>query len=271
MDSHQRALLAVGAAVLTVVAFAGVPMVGTVGAQAGNDSTPTDTPADTPTEPPAEPAAESTRITVSATGQASADPDVVVVRVESAATADSPADATDRLAANASRLRSALTEAGVASDAVRTTDYSIEEGRPGFETPVQGPPGQAGNVSYRAVQGFEIEVSNTSRAGDLVDVAVANGATSVRGVAFTLTTENRSELRQTALERASESARRQAETLAGAESLTITGVDSITASEPFFGPAATFESADAAAGTTIDGGPVSVEVSVTITYEARPG
>jgi uncharacterized protein YggE len=95
MDSHQRARLAVDAAVLTVVAFAGVPMVGTVGAQAGNDSTPTDTPTptDEPTEPPAEPAAESTTITVSATGQASADPDVVVVRVESAATTDSPADA----------------------------------------------------------------------------------------------------------------------------------------------------------------------------------
>lgn len=287
MYSQHRALLAVCLAALTIVAFTGALPVGTVGAQAGNDATETatetpsqtetdtpnqtatetDTPTETETDTPA--ATESTTITVSATGQASAEPDVAVLRVESVARADSPADATAQLAANASNLTSALSEAGLADEAVRTTDYSIEEVRPGFEGPGQGPPnGQADTVSYRATQGFEIEVSNTSRAGEIVDVAVASSASSVRGVEFRLTSENRSDLRQTALERAAGSARTQAETLAGAESLTITGVDSISTGEPFFGPDAAFESADAG-GTTIDGGPVSVEVSVTITYEAE--
>jgi len=45
-------------------------------------------------------------------------------------------------------------------------------------------------------------VTNTSRVGELVDVAVANGATGVRNVEFTLSEESQSELRNQALEEA---------------------------------------------------------------------
>jgi len=49
-----------------------------------------------------------TTISVSASGDVQAEPDVAVLHLESAATAEEPQTATDRLAANTSRLRSAL-------------------------------------------------------------------------------------------------------------------------------------------------------------------
>jgi len=248
---HQIQRLSVLAlAGLTVFALLAVPTA-PVAAQAGNDT-----------------AANETTITVSASGQASEEPNTAVLRLESAATADSPGQATERLANNTSRLRSALTEAGLAADDVRTIYYSVDEVRPTVELPRPGPSAD-GPVTYRARQGFEITVNNTSRVGELVDIAVENGTTSVLGVEFQLSDENRGQVRQAALEAAMDHARAQAETLAGSESLDIVGVQSISAGEPFFGPVRAFETADGGAGTTIESGPVSVDVTVTVTYEAE--
>lgn len=260
MLQRERALFAIAVALVTVVAVVAGGTVLPASAQTGNESTTAEEPA------------ESTTITVSASGQASGQPSEAVIRIESAATADSPADAAERLAENTSQLRDALAEAGIDSENLQTIYYSIDGIRDDSDLP--GPrPEQATseNTTYRARQGFEIEVDNTSRLGELIDVAVANGATAVRGVEFQLSEENRSELRQQALEQAMGDARVQAETLAGTESLSITGVESISSGQPFFGAARALETSDAAGGgaTMVESGPVTVEVTVTVIYEAE--
>lgn len=247
MQPQTQRLCSLVLAVLTAAALLAVP-VAPAGAQVANEST-------------------NTTITVSASGQASDEPNTAVLRLESAATAESPGQATERLANNTSQLRSALTAAGLTADEIRTIYYSVDEVRPPVEIPRPGP-STDGPTTYRAQQGFEITVANTSRVGELVDLAVENGTTSVLGVEFRLSAENRSQARQAALEAAMADARAQAEILAGSESLEIVGVQSISAGEPFFGPVRAFETAGGGAGTTIDSGPVSVEVTVTVTYTA---
>jgi len=251
MQTQTRRLLTIATVALTVGAVFLAGSIGPVSAQAGNDST-------------------AATVTVSANGDASGEPNTAVVRIESAATGDSPSEASDRLANNTTRLREALTEAGVSSEQLRTISYSLDEVRSDAEIP-RSPRGEddARPVIYRARQGFEITLDDTSRAGELVDRAVANGATSVLGVEFRLSDDSRSQLRQQALEDAMGNARSQAETLAATESLEITGVRSISTDEPFFGPVRAFDSVDGGAGTTIDGGPITVGVTVRVTYEAE--
>lgn len=248
MESEHRSAISVVfvllvAGTMTIVAVAPAPQA--QAAQAGNASGPT-------------------TISVSATGDAQAEPDVAVLNLESRATAEDPRAATEKLAANVSQLRSALLEAGVSEDQIRTTDYNL------YEEPDRGEPRQAANETrYVAQQGIAVDVENTSRVGSLLDVAVANGATGVRNVEFTLSEETQSDLRNQALEEAMGSARTQAETLAATEDVQITGVESISAGDD--GPRP-FVSQDVAAleesGTQIDSGPVTVRATVKVTYNA---
>lgn len=208
-------------------------------------------------------------VTVDATGEATAEPDLAVVSLESAATATEPGTAADRLARNVSTLRAALVEANVSEDAIRTTDYNLfEASEP--ETPrPRGGANRSDATRYRAQQGIAVELSNVSRAGEVVDVAVANGATGVRGVEFTLSSEAESTLRERALENAMADARSQAETLAATEDVRITGLRAVSTTGDDVRPFVARETAVAGdAGTRIDGGPVSVSATVRVTYNA---
>jgi uncharacterized protein YggE len=99
-------------------------------------------------------------------------------------------------------------------------------------------------------------------------VAVGAGATSVDDVHFTLSDDRRAELRATALDRATTTARTDADDLAAAADLSVTGVERVTTGADFApGPIARFE--DAADGTVLRPAPVSVTVTVDVTYSAR--
>lgn len=204
-------------------------------------------------------------ITVTATGEAQARPDAAVLFLAVVATADSPENATRQVAENASRLRSALADANVSGDRIRTTDYSVyQEGR--FD-----PRNESGD--YVAEHGFAVEIDNVSRAGELIDVATSNGTTTVRGVQLTLSEETRSELRDEALSNAVDDARAQADAIAASADLAVTGVHSVSTVEPQFGPfeAATRDVAAQETGTQIDPGPLTVSATVQVTYRTTNG
>ncbi|WP_226012496.1 SIMPL domain-containing protein [Halomicrobium salinisoli] len=261
MDVHRQRLLSVAVTAAVVAALAVVPAAPAAAQDAGNDAS-TDVNASV------------TTVSVSASDEAAGEPMTAVVYVESAATGDTPAEATTALARNVTQLRAALTDATVSEDQFRTTGYDLQQVRPDEpDGPVVQRPANGTNqsaVTYRASQSFELVVDNRSRVGELVDVAVANGATAIGGVQFRLADEDREALRQEALQQAMERARTEAETLAGTEGLTITGVESISTSQQFYqsgGGAVALEQADA--GTTIDSGPITVRADVQVTYEAE--
>lgn len=200
----------------------------------------------------AQAAANQTTISVSATGSVSAQPDSAALFVASTASAENATQATQQLAANVSTLRDALEAAGIPSDAIRTTDFQVFQQR------------DDGNATYVARQSFEVTVSNTSNVGPIIDVAVANGATDVFGVEFQLSPERQQELRSEAIDLALEDARDQATAVASSTNLTLGEPRAISVGSGGFTPI--IEHADA--GTEIDASPVTVTVSVQVTYNA---
>lgn len=193
-------------------------------------------------------------VSVSGTGEAAAEPDRALVSVSVTATASSSDVAAERLTENASQVRTALAESN-RTDGVRTTDYRIFTRQ------------ENGTQTYVASQSFEVEVPDIGAVGEVIDAAVAAGATEVNGVTFTLSEERRRELRATAIDRAVGDARNRAEAVAASTGLTLGDVRSVSTDDGGF---VSVREATAAAGggTEIDPGPVTVSSTVRITYNA---
>lgn len=122
--------------------------------------------------------------------------------------------------------------------------------------------------SYVARQSFRIAVNDTDAAGRVIDLAVGNGATEVDGVEFTLSDERRREVRGTAIDRAVSDARSQAEAVASSTGLSVGDVRSVSVGGGGF---VGVRGDAAGGGTVIEPGPVTVSVSVGITYNATGG
>jgi hypothetical protein len=203
-------------------------------------------------------------VSVSANGDVSAEPNLAVIRVSVDARADSADAARGQVADGVSRMRNALRGAGVPDDAVTTTAFHVS---PEYDYAKD----RRELLGYRAVHAFAIEVS-PDRAGEVIDVAVGNGATAVEGVRFTLTDERRAELRQQALTEAMNAARTDADTIASAADMEVTGVKTASTSAQFVPYADAREVAAGGSGaggrTVVEPGPVTVSASVSVTYTA---
>lgn len=200
-------------------------------------------------------------IRVATSGQVEAQPDQAILRISVVATGDSANAVREAVAANASAMRQALREAGVSDDQIRTAYYDISRAHRERKT---------GAGQYRAIHAFRITVSDTSRVGELIDVAVTNGADRVDGVQFTLSEEKRRELRKDALREAMTNARSQADVLASAANLTITEATRVQTGHVQVRPyRVQYESARAvSASTSVESGPVTVTAQVVVTYNA---
>ncbi|MFB6130101.1 MAG: SIMPL domain-containing protein [Salinigranum sp.] len=207
---------------------------------------------------------EATTISVTGSGEASADADLAVLTVSVVSTADTADAARSQTATDAERMRAALRNASVPDDAVTTVSYAI--------SPLYDYSKDRQELrGYRAVHTFRIEVA-PDRAGEIVDVAVGNGASQVDGVQFTLTEKTRADLRAQAITRAVEAARADADAVASASDLKVTGVRTASTSNgytPYYG-VKTVEAGAASGGapTTLEPGPVTVSATVSVTYTA---
>ncbi|WP_276299919.1 SIMPL domain-containing protein [Halorussus lipolyticus] len=203
-------------------------------------------------------------ISVSASGRAEAEPDQAVLRVAVLARGDDANAVREQLARNASQMREALRSAGIADDQIRTVRYAIDQEYREVD-------GDRRPVGFQGVHAFEITLSNASRAGAIIDVAVSNGANQVDNVELTLSDERRREVRADALRDAMENARGDAEVIAESANLTVVGVHTASTGDVSFSPVrAEALTADAAgqAGTSIESGPVTVTAQVQVTYNA---
>lgn len=207
---------------------------------------------------------EGPTISVSSSGSVDAAPDLAVVYLSVEAEADSAEAARAQVASDATRMRDALRDAGISDDAVTTTGFAVhivyDYSNEGREV-----------VGYRAVHSYRVEVS-PEEAGTVIDTAVGNGATRVSGVQFTLSDERRQELRAQALEEAMTSARADADAIAGASDLTVSGVHSVSTSNggggPIYYDRAVAEAGDGAS-TVLEPGDVTVTASVSVVYTAE--
>ncbi len=201
-------------------------------------------------------------VSVSASGEVTADPDRAVLDIGVEASASDAETVRQRLSENVSEMRAALEEIGITDDQIETSRYIIREDHESRRS--EGP------TRYIGTHSFEIEINDTDAVGTVIETAVNNGGTNVGQVSFTLSEETRDELREEALSNAMDNARSDAEVLAKNANLTITGVTSASTGHvdvrPYYAEAQTAASGDAS--TSIESGPVSVSAQVQVTYNA---
>lgn len=239
----------------------------TAGCTAALGSSPgaTASPAGSTNDPAPAEAEPGRTIAVGATGQVQAQPNQAVLRVAVEATGENASAVRQRLAENVSRMREALSEMGIGSDQVTTTDFDIRsQRRYGGE--------RRERPAFRGRHAFTITLTDLDRTGTVIVTAVEHGVTSVEDVRFSLTEERRSTLRRQALAEAMESARGQAGVIADGANLTVTGVGTVRTADVGYRPvrmeAATLAGDAGGAPTTIEGGAVTVTAQVQVTYNA---
>ncbi|MEE6210972.1 SIMPL domain-containing protein [Salarchaeum sp. III] len=191
-------------------------------------------------------------IDVSGSDTIYATPDQVVLHVAVEASGDSASDVRDQLDAAAADLTSSLKAQGVASEDIVTSRYDLSvRDRETGET-------------YRGVHAFRVTSGDVENAGFLVDVALSNGANRVDGVQFTLSEDTREDLHRQALAAAVADARGDADALAAAANLSVTGVQTVSTSDVGY----VYSGGVSTASTEIREDSVAVTASVSVSFTA---
>jgi uncharacterized protein YggE len=158
----------------------------------------------------------------------------------------------------------ALEHAGIPQDKIKTTGYSIYLVYDDTGSIL----GQKVKL-YRVTNTLLITLTDTSRAGEILDLAVANGVNQVNSISFTLNETQQKTLRSDALKDAMARSRADADTVASASSLTIVGIKEITVSGGYYPVAiADYRLSDETLKvvTPLVPGDVTVTASVSVTY-----
>lgn len=163
----------------------------------------------------------------------------------------------------------ALKNAGLPQDALKTTGYNIY---PVYDT-ITTPFGQK-IKSYSVTNTLTVTLHDVNRTGEVIDIAVANGINKADSIQFMLSEEQSKILRTEALKEAVAQAKSDADAVAAAMGTTITGVQSAEIGggySPvlFQNYADIGAAAKSVAPTPIQPGDVTITASVTITYLIR--
>lgn len=166
-------------------------------------------------------------------------------------------------------VMNALKNAGVASDEIKTTGYSIyqvtKDGSSVF------PPDRRAQV-YRVTNTLMITLKDTARAGDIIDIAIENGANNVNYISFTLSDEKQASLRAEALQQAVAQSRADANVVAASLGLTVRDVKEVTIGGGYYPPTSRmYDTMMLGAGvekaaTPIEAGEVTVTATISVTY-----
>ncbi|EMA20028.1 SIMPL domain-containing protein [Haloarcula argentinensis] len=204
--------------------------------------------------------APSTNSTVSVNADATVEraPDRATVTVAAVGRGETAEAARNNLSGDADAITSALEAEGAD---VTSSRFQI---RPEYEESREG----REQVGYVAIHTVEAETSNVSTAGKLIDAAVDAGADRVEGVRYSLSEETRQDAREEALTTAMDNARTDAEVVAAAEDRAVG--DAVTVQTSDHGRPVVYAEAmasDAGGRTNIQPGDVTVDASVSVTYE----
>jgi uncharacterized protein YggE len=162
-------------------------------------------------------------IHVSGTGKVTTTPDQAIILL---AVETENADAKVAQQQNAQRMDAVvntLKGAGIPAKDLRTTGYTIipvteENDKPLVTSKVR---------FYRVINNLEVRLNDVNRAGEVIDLAVANGANRVDQLSFTLSDKKQQEFRSQALTAAVTQARGDADAVVAALGKTIVDVNEV--------------------------------------------
>ncbi len=207
-------------------------------------------------------------IHVSGTGRVTTTPDLALILF---AVETENADAVIAQKQNAQRMDAvvnALKAAGIPAKDLKTTNYYVmpvteKDEKLLTSTKVK---------FYRVTNNLAVRLNAIDRAGEIIDLAVANGANRVDQLSLTLSEEKQQEFRAEALTAAVKQARGDADAVAAAIGKTIIDVKEVNVGGSYV-PALydnRYASKEMAAGgappTPVEAGEIDVTASVSITY-----
>jgi uncharacterized protein YggE len=206
-------------------------------------------------------------ISVSGSGEVLATPDIATVSVGVQTQNPNVKVAQQQNAMIMDGMINALVAAGIPKEDIQTVGYNIY---PVYETSPM-PFGQKIQY-YEVTSSVQVTVRDVSRTGEIIDIAVANGANQVNSIAFSLSKEREALFRSEVLTMAVRNARTDADTVALATGVTITGVQTISVGSVYVPVyydnrlAAGSESKAVAVPTPIEPGQITVTAQVSISY-----
>jgi uncharacterized protein YggE len=172
-------------------------------------------------------------------------------------------------AARMAQVIDALAAAGIPKDALKTTGYTIY---PVYEDvkPLSGETSGQKVYTYRVTNTLTVTLRDVSRTGEVINTAVANGVNSASSIQFMLSDEQAQVLRTEALKKAVARARADADTVASALGVRITGIRDVDISGGYtpvlFENYVAGDALKAAVPTPIQPGDVTVTASISVTY-----
>ncbi len=193
-------------------------------------------------------------------------PDRAWVSIAAESRAKSPRDAQKANADAMTAVLGKLKSSGLTGDAIRTSGYDLQ---PEFDY-ANGKQTLRGYVARNSV---EVRLDDITRVGEIVDVAVGSGATSVSGVRFDL--KDRSAAERDALKRAVADARARGEAAASGAGVTVDRVVRVEEQRAVIEPprpmmmAMRREAAADSAQPPISPGELEVRAIVTVTLAIR--
>jgi uncharacterized protein YggE len=175
-------------------------------------------------------------------------------------------------AANMAQVIDALAAAGIPKDALKTTGYNIYPVYDDIKPLAGGTSGQKVRT-YRVSNTLTVTLHDVNRTGEVIDIAVANGINSANSIQFMLSDEQAQVLRTAALKKAVDRARADADTVASALGVRITGVRDADISSGYtpvlFENYVAGAAMKSAAPTPIQPGDVTVTASISVTFMIR--
>lgn len=162
----------------------------------------------------------------------------------------------------------AIVAAGIPRDALKTTGYNIY---PVYDDSTSGILNQKVRT-YQVTNTLTVTLHDVSRTGEIIDIAVANGINRADSIQFMLSDDQAQVLRGQALQKAVANARADADTVAGALGVNITGMGTVDITQSYMPVVYSNYQLDSAAGakslatTPVQAGDITVNAQVAVTY-----
>ncbi len=205
---------------------------------------------------------------VSGSATASDDPDKVTIVFSVETQDDSALVCQQENAEKTAAVRAALVGKGIPADSIQTTSYSLGQVREWDSTARKYV-----YKGFKTTHSMQVELSDISRAGEIIDTSVSAGANNINSVYFGLSDAKMHALRMEALKAAAENAGERGDSIADGLGVTIKRV--MSASEGYtytpvwrdYELAAAPEAAGAQATTEITPGDIKVTATVSVIFE----
>jgi len=207
-------------------------------------------------------------IRVSASAEVSIQPDHAIVRLGVLAQAADASSAQNQVNETMQRVLDRMREIGMPDRTLRTEDLSLYPVYGDQPYPQRGEPQEPKIVGYRASNVVSVEVGELARIGEVIDAGIEAGANQLQGIVFGA--RNDAGARAEAMKLAIEEARIQADAIASALGVRITGVREVIAGGYDVRPPMPYVEARLArdiAATPVEPGQVDITANVTVTYE----